>query len=283
MARRRQKKSDSAALIGLLLLLLGFAAASRFIENLPQGTFAALGLIIVLGIGAFVAFCVMRVIWRMADRREVLSKTRSAVERQLTSLVRRRMQLVRADAYGKLQTDGWAKEVNYFIKNHIQPGLTPKQRSALARSYSDVVRVIGARVEEATKADPMLQAFDDAMTPAEFETFCAEQLRLGGWDARVTLRSRDQGVDVIAEKDGTRVVVQCKLYARPVGNKSVQEVAAARAHEQAHYGAVVTNSRYTTSAEELAGTNRILLLHYRDLRNLDSLLASHFATTRTQS
>jgi len=110
------------------------------------------------------------------------------------------------------------------------------------------------------------------MTPTEFETFCAEELRRAGWNARVTMQSRDQGVDVIAEKNGVRVVLQCKLYARPVGNKSVQEAAAARAHEQADFGIVVTNNRYTQDAEQLASTNKILLLHYTDLRNLDDLV-----------
>jgi restriction system protein len=80
------------------------------------------------------------------------------------------------------------------------------------------------------------------------------------------MHSRDQGVDVVAQKNGRRAVLQCKLYARPVGNKSVQEVAAARAHEQANLGIVVSNNRYTKAAEQLADTNDIPLLHYRDFK-----------------
>src|ERR1700730_11505635 len=67
---------------------------------------------------------------------------------------------------------------------------------------------------------------------------------------------RDQGVDVVAEKNGIRLVLQCKLYSRPVGNKAVQEAAAARAHEAADYGVVVSNNRYTQDAQQLASTNR---------------------------
>jgi hypothetical protein len=88
----------------------------------------------------------------------------------------------------------------------------------------------------------------------------------------VTMQSRDQGVDVVAEKSGVRVVLQCKLYARPVGNKSVQEASAARAHEQADYGIVVSNNRYTQDAEQLASANKIILLHYTDLANLDDII-----------
>lgn len=82
----------------------------------------------------------------------------------------------------------------------------------------------------------------------------------------------DQGVDVIAEKNGLRVAIQCKLYSKPVGNKAVQEIAAGKVHQQAHYGAVVTNGSFTISAKELAATNGIRLLHYTDLPQLESIL-----------
>ena len=78
---------------------------------------------------------------------------------------------------------------------------------------------------------------------------------------------------MVAEKGPVRIVVlQCKLYSNPVGNKAVQEVVAGRAHEQANYGAVVTNSTGTTPAQELASINGILLLHHSDLPQLDALL-----------
>ena len=117
-----------------------------------------------------------------------------------------------------------------------------------------------------------METVSDEMSPAEFEAFCAEELRQAGWKARVTLQSRDQGVDVIADKNSVRVVLQCKLYTGPVGNKAVQEAAAGRAHERADFGIVVTNNRYTYAAEQLAHTNGVLLLHYRNLRNLDDFL-----------
>ena len=79
---------------------------------------------------------------------------------------------------------------------------------------------------------------------------------------------------MIAQKDDIRVVLQCKLYSAPVGNKAVQEIVAGKAHEQAHHGDVVTNNRYTSAAEELASTNGVLLLHYSDLVKLEALLSS---------
>lgn len=50
----------------------------------------------------------------------------------------------------------------------------------------------------------------DDMTPTEFEERCAEAMRLAGWSAQKTKASGDQGVDVIAERNGISVVLQCK-------------------------------------------------------------------------
>jgi len=56
------------------------------------------------------------------------------------------------------------------------------------------------------------------MTPIKFETCCADYLRARGWKAKLTQTSGDQGVDVLARKNGKLVVLQCKLHSKPVGN-----------------------------------------------------------------
>jgi restriction system protein len=70
--------------------------------------------------------------------------------------------------------------------------------------------------------------------------------------------------DIIAERDGKRIVVQCKFYSKPVGNKAVQE-AAARLHGRADKAIVVSNAAYTKAARQLAGTTGVILLHHDDL------------------
>src|SRR5260370_281574 len=67
-------------------------------------------------------------------------------------------------------------------------------------------------------------------------------------------------------------VVHCKLYSSPVGIKAVQEIAAGQLHEQANYGIVVSNQRFTAAAVQMAATNSVLLLHHDDLRRIDQLL-----------
>ena len=221
---------------------------------------------------AMVAWLLARLVRRALARRAFRRKVDGAIDQHLTALIRRRAQLVRPDAYGKPREEKWEREIDYFIEHHIEPALTPREQRLLARDPDKLAARIADRVAAESGDGTAFEGFSNDMTPTEFETFCAEELRRAGWRAELTAQSRDQGVDVIAEKNGLRVVLQCKLYTRPVGNKSVQEAAAGRAHERAHRGAVVTNSSYTPSAEQLAATNGILLLHYRDLRTLDALL-----------
>ena len=61
--------------------------------------------------------------------------------------------------------------------------------------------MIYRRVEAERERHPAFRIFSDNMTAIEFETYCAEQLRRAGWNDHVTKQSRDQGVDVVAEKN----------------------------------------------------------------------------------
>lgn len=276
MARRKQKHLiPPQTAFGLLVVIGALWLVAKILQNAPSGSGNAIGLVVLVVVAGAIALPLVRLIRRASARQALLQKVRAITDQQLEPLLRRRAQLVRLDPYGKPQHDKWTKEIDYFISQHIQVSLTAGEQASLARNYAEVSEIIGNRVEAAQRSQPAFQTFSDDITPAEFETFCAEELRRAGWDARVTMQSRDQGVDVVAAKNGHRVVLQCKLYARPVGNKSVQEAAAARAHEQADFGIVVSNNRYTEAAEQLAATNSILLLHYRDLGSLDKILNRH--------
>jgi Restriction endonuclease len=267
MARRKQKQLiDPKTTLGLLI---AFAAIWLIVQNLQR-----IGIVILIGGGAALAYSVMRHLRRVDARRALLHKSQTIVEQRINPLVRRRAQLVQPDAYGKPQEEKWKKEKDHFVTQHIEPSLSSNERRALQRERALIPDFIEARVELASQSQPAFQNFSDDMTPTEFEVFCAGELSVAGWNARVTKQSCDQGVDVVAEKGDMRVVIQCKKYTRPVGNKSVQEITAAKAHEQAHHGIVVTNNEYTLAAKQLASTNGIWLLHYSDLQKLHCILAT---------
>jgi restriction system protein len=274
MSRRKQNQLvEPRAYFGLLVIVGLLFLCTYALQKLPPAAGGVLMLLILAAGAMAVGVLAFRLLRRAMARHSLFRKVEQSIGRHQAPLIRRRAQLVQQDAYGKIQVEKWNKEIGGFISNHIIPKLTQYERAALSRNGAEVANLVEYRVMAATRAQPAFQSFSDNLTPAEFEAFYAEQLRSAGWNARVTLQSRDQGVDVVAEKGGVRVVIQCKLYARPVGNKSVQEAAAARAHERAQYGVVVTNNRYTPAAEALAATNQVLLLHYSDLPNLGRLLS----------
>ena len=101
-----------------------------------------------------------------------------------------------------------------------------------------------------------------------FEHWVAASLCRYGWDARVTVASGDQGIDVIASQNGHRLGLQCKLYNSAVGNKSVQEAHAGKAYHAVDMVAVMSNAVYTTSAKSLAVTTGVILLSPHDIPTL---------------
>jgi hypothetical protein len=116
--------------------------------------------------------------------------------------------------------------------------------------------------------EPSISSFDGH----EYEEYCAGRLRDAGWETRYTPKSGDQGVDIIAERDGIRVAIQCKNYKQPVGNKAVQEVLAGKSYERADFAAVVSPASYTPAATQLASATGVLLLHHRQLAHLARLM-----------
>lgn len=101
--------------------------------------------------------------------------------------------------------------------------------------------------------------FDD-LNGWEFESFCAKVLGENGYkNVQVTRGSGDQGVDILAERDGIKYAVQCKNYSQPVGNKAVQEIYSGMNFYKCHVGIVMTNNYFTQSAKELAKEEGIVL------------------------
>lgn len=104
------------------------------------------------------------------------------------------------------------------------------------------------------------------MSGAQFEGFVAEIMRGLGYRATVLGGSGDQGVDVIATAGKERLAIQCKNYAKPVGNKPVQEVYAGARHHRCTAAWVVAPEGFTKGAVELARSVGVSLRDAQALR-----------------
>lgn len=99
----------------------------------------------------------------------------------------------------------------------------------------------------------------DLMSGLEFENFISTLFSKMGYSTTVTKGSGDQGIDVIAEKNGQKIGIQAKCYINAVSNKAIQEVVAGLSYYNLDKGMVVTNNYFTESAKDLAGANGIIL------------------------
>lgn len=113
----------------------------------------------------------------------------------------------------------------------------------------------------------------DKMEGHEFEYFCGDILSKSGFEnVEITKGSGDQGIDIIATKDGIKYGIQCKCYSSNIGNKAVQEAFAGKTFYGCHVSAVLTNQYFTKSAQELAKRNGVLLW---DRDRLDQFINYH--------
>ena len=97
----------------------------------------------------------------------------------------------------------------------------------------------------------------------------AKNKKNGFSDVEVTRGSGDQGIDIIAFKEGIKYGIQCKCYSGNIGNDAVQQAFSGKTFYHCHVACVLTNRYFTASAKELAENNGVLLW---DRDHLDDFL-----------
>lgn len=123
---------------------------------------------------------------------------------------------------------------------------------------------------------------DVLLMPSEgidFEHWCAARIEEQGWAVRVSKATGDQGVDVEATKDCRTIVVQCKRYGQPIGNKAVQEVYAGMVYYRADAACVIGTGGFTASASELAKSTGVILLDAQNVAEFTDIVGGAAART----
>lgn len=221
-------------------------------------------------------------------------------------LYRKRSRLLTKDEYGSIDGVAWEKELRRYVTKHLIPHCnydhehaacmwmhSADHMTAFAKSSEILVVTLANLVEKnlcanmvaLEKANSPRHADQRPQNPYEYEHYCAKILRDNGWEVAVTKASGDQGADIRAKKNGVSIVVQCKLFSSPVGNKAVQEVYASQRYYSAAYGVVITNNGFTKSARQLAAASSVMLIHDSEIDKLDDLLPekNNLSTTKNTS
>lgn len=134
--------------------------------------------------------------------------------------------------------------------------------------YAEIATYIEDACQSVMQAGPTGSV--DEMSGIDYEKHCAQLLEAAGWSVSDTAVTGDQGVDLIATKNNSRVCIQCKRYSSPVGNKAVQEVTAGMTHWNGTHAVVVSNAGFTRAAKQLAESTGVVLIAETELANLEN-------------
>jgi len=100
----------------------------------------------------------------------------------------------------------------------------------------------------------------NSLSGQDFEEFLYYLFLNLGFDVTKTKNSHDYGADLILRVNNIKIAVQSKLYFNhSVGTSSVQEVYSSTKYYGTQLGIVITNSKFTKNAVNLAKSTNILL------------------------
>jgi restriction system protein len=184
------------------------------------------------------------------------------------ALMARLRQAFRRDAYGTLLPDKMTGELAYFFDVVVlkQIEMTgPADAQILSEAFSNWVHNLD--LEKIERGYNKLPTRNNGLA---FERQVASTLADLGYSVSFTPESGDQGVDLIASRQGRRIAIQCKDYQAPVGNDAVQQVFSGAAFYGAEVALVIAPHGFTAAARQLANS---LGVHCGARDELPSLLA----------
>lgn len=116
-------------------------------------------------------------------------------------------------------------------------------------------------VKEMARADIGIKNNFQNLSPYEFEEFVADLFDKIGYKSRVTSKSGDFGVDVIAENGAERIAIQAKRHkpSNKVGAPTVQKTLGSKHKAKADKTMIVTTSYFTGPAHKQARNGPIEL------------------------
>lgn len=214
---------------------------------------------------------------RLADLHRAVDYTDNQIQRHQTTLIAYYRQSIRRDHFGNEDTRVWDKWLETFLANQVLPGLNRSGIELDDDSLTRLVEHVDNKVRHVATTElligsPALDA--EKLDPQEYEHECAAILFRRGWTVHPTPSTGDHGADVIAEKGGVRLIVQCKLYSQPVGNKAVQEAYSACGLYNGTNACVVAPRGFTAQAEREAHGLGVRLLHHSQLETFADNLSA---------
>lgn len=148
--------------------------------------------------------------------------------------------------------------LEFSIQEYMQTA-TEKQKDILSGDFKKAMdtyhQEIATFKEQENRKKMMDQKVEQLyqLTPREFEEWTESLFKsLGFQNVVLTPQSGDKGLDLIAEKDGNKIAVQCKKFKGVVGSPVIQAFAGALQTAEIDKGYFITTGSYSVDAEKMA-------------------------------
>lgn len=99
----------------------------------------------------------------------------------------------------------------------------------------------------------------------QFEDEVAKVFRRIGYKARVSKQGGDGGIDIIIEKEGNSIAVQCKAHNKPIGPSVAREFYGTLLHFGYKKGILVSRSGFTIGVYDFVSEKSIGLMNLNDI------------------
>jgi hypothetical protein len=110
------------------------------------------------------------------------------------------------------------------------------------------------------------------MTPEQLERNIADMYNLMGYETKLTPKSYDYGVDVIASNNDEKIAIQVKMYeTRPVNYKDVMYLYAGKDYYDCDKGLMITTGSCDTLAIKVASKLGIEIQEHFVLKNTQTI------------
>ena len=204
---------------------------------------------------------------------ELTEELEAIIKKEIKVIATAYRKSVTSNSFGKKNYDKFIPELLEFLEDNYNIFKELEEyhdvdAGSLTIENEDSINFLISLIEEDIEKLNLDSEYSDDMDPFDYEHYCASEFNKTGWEAKATQGSSDQGVDVKATKGGIVLVAQCKKFAKPVGNKAVQEVVAGMKYYEANKGVVIAPNGFTNSAEKLAEANNIKLIHHNEIKDL---------------
>jgi len=159
------------------------------------------------------------------------------------------------EAFGRINT-----ELPRLRNRHEDLSLHYREIVARLTTLRNERHQLASSVQYQHQCERLLRENWKAMRGVEWENYLCRVFSALGFTVETTKTSGDQGVDLVVQRGQSRLAVQAKGYANSLGNSAVQQVVAGMNMYHCNGCAVITNSRFTQSAIQLAAANGCIMI-----------------------